>query len=135
MAARLSRLDRRQAHPSVSARAAATRSTCLWAECGVATAAAQPARSTDIPSGSVTQPRIRSIKPEIWQSRDFRALSHLGKLAFIALWSNADDEGRMRTDAAHLASVYVDAPTELVAKQLETMEVSDMVRLYRVAHV
>ena len=48
-------------------------------------------------------PRIRTLKPEIWQSQDFVALDNLGKLTFIALITLADDEGRVKTDAHHLA--------------------------------
>ena len=43
--------------------------------------------------------RKRMIDPGIWQSEDFAKMSTLGKLVFIGLFSNADDEGRGRANA------------------------------------
>lgn len=40
--------------------------------------------------------RIRSIKPEFWQSESVGRLSRDSRLLFIALWSFADDSGRGR---------------------------------------
>jgi hypothetical protein len=39
--------------------------------------------------------RIRTIKPEFFTSEDIVALSPLGRLLFIALWCEADREGRL----------------------------------------
>ena len=38
--------------------------------------------------------RKRMIDPNIWDSEDFSKLSILGRLLFIGMFSNADDEGR-----------------------------------------
>ena len=38
--------------------------------------------------------RKRMIDPNIWQSEDFNSLSLMGRLLFIGMFSNADDEGR-----------------------------------------
>lgn len=77
-------------------------------------------------------PRIRSIKPEIWQSADFVGLSVLGRLAFVALISNADDEGRLRTDTSHLAKIYLSgAPRLAVEAQLARMEAFGMIVRYQ----
>lgn len=78
----------------------------------------------------MSRPRIRSIKPEIWQSRDFLALSTIGRLTFICLLSNADDEGRLKTDAAHLSRVFIGEPVDLIDRQLERMEELGMLVRY-----
>ena len=39
--------------------------------------------------------RIRTIKPEFFTSEDIVALSPLARLLFIALWCEADREGRL----------------------------------------
>ncbi len=49
--------------------------------------------------------RKRMIDPNIWQSEDFGKLSTLGKLVFIGLFSNADDEGRGRANPTYLKSI------------------------------
>lgn len=84
---------------------------------------------------NVGRPRIRSIKPEIWGSRDFQALSITGRLAFIALISNSDDEGRLKTDPAHLTTNYLTGSGEAplvadVARQLDVMEEHKMAITY-----
>jgi len=84
----------------------------------------------------MSRPRIRYIKPEIWLSRDFQALSPCGRLTFLALISNADDEGRLKTDPAHLAVTYLPGcPTDEIASQLEVMESRRMAITYSVRHV
>lgn len=40
--------------------------------------------------------RIRTIKPEFWTSEDIADLSPLARLLYIALWGEADREGRMK---------------------------------------
>lgn len=45
------------------------------------------------PSG---MPRIRSLKPEIWQDESIGRLSSWERLLFIGLITMADDEGRLR---------------------------------------
>lgn len=47
-------------------------------------------------------PRIRSIKPEMWESEKVGRLAPVARLTFIGLISLADDEGRGRGDAEHL---------------------------------
>jgi hypothetical protein len=47
--------------------------------------------------------RIRSIKPEFWGSQSVGRLSRSSRLAFIGLWSCADDQGRFRADPRYLA--------------------------------
>ena len=40
--------------------------------------------------------RIRSIKPEFWKDERLLTLSRDARLLYIALWNEADDEGRLR---------------------------------------
>jgi hypothetical protein len=43
-----------------------------------------------------TRPRIRSLKPEIWQDEKIGRLSRDARLLFIGLITMADDDGRFR---------------------------------------
>jgi len=80
----------------------------------------------------MSRPRIRTIKPEIWQHSDFLALSPVGRLTFLALMSNADDEGRLQTDPGHLASTYLfGCHSDEIAEQLEDMEARRLVVAYQ----
>lgn len=49
--------------------------------------------------------RIRSIKPEFPQSESMGRVSRDARLAFIELWTIADDEGRLRGHSRMLASL------------------------------
>ena len=42
--------------------------------------------------------RIRTIKPEMWEDKEFGHLSERAQLLFISAISQADDEGRLRWD-------------------------------------
>lgn len=42
--------------------------------------------------------RKRMISPTIWEDPSFNNLSHQARLAFIGMFSNADDEGYLRAD-------------------------------------
>lgn len=76
-------------------------------------------------------PRIRTIKPEIWDSPDFMDLPAAGQLTFIALISLADDHGRLRGDARHVHLVALrQVPPEEIAQHLAQMERLGMVRCY-----
>ena len=79
-------------------------------------------------------PRIRTIKPEIWTSRDFMSLSTVGQLAFIALITLADDEGRVEADAAYVrATCLRDQRTDRIRTQLRHAEDNGMLIQYTVA--
>ena len=65
--------------------------------------------------------RIRSIKPEFWQSEDISALSIEDRLLFIGLWSYVDDNGVGRGDMADVIADLFAAdmfanPRETVAR-------------------
>jgi len=49
--------------------------------------------------------RKRMIDPSMWINEDFGTLSTLGKLVFIGLFSNADDEGRGKANPAFIKAV------------------------------
>lgn len=46
--------------------------------------------------------RIRTIKPEFWESESIAKLSFKARLLFICIWNNADDKGRFRWNATYL---------------------------------
>jgi hypothetical protein len=79
-------------------------------------------------------PRHRSLKPSIWTSKDVVRLSVVGRLVFIVMITQADDEGRLHTDAHHLATVHLPGSgvtTIEVASQLKLMQRLGMVQPYR----
>lgn len=52
-------------------------------------------------------PRIRSIKPELWQSPQVMNLSHSARLLFLGLITQADDDGKGSSDPRKLrAAVF-----------------------------
>jgi hypothetical protein len=61
--------------------------------------------------------RIRSIKPEFPQSESMGRVSRDARLAFIQMWTVADDSGRLRGNSRMLASLlfpYDDDAPELI---------------------
>ena len=65
--------------------------------------------------------RIRSIKPEFWQSEDISALSIEDRLLFIGLWSYVDDNGVGRDQPVNIctslfAGDFVASPAETLAR-------------------
>jgi hypothetical protein len=46
--------------------------------------------------------RIRCIKPEFWYDEQCAAWPPMARLAYIGLWNEADDQGRLRANAAYL---------------------------------
>lgn len=50
----------------------------------------------------MSQPRIRTLKPECWQDEKIGALSRDARLLFIGLITMADDEGRLRAQPSML---------------------------------
>lgn len=56
----------------------------------------------------------------------------MGRLTFVSLISNADDEGRLASDAGHIASTFmVGCPSDEIAVQLGRMEERRMVVSYK----
>ena len=79
------------------------------------------------------RPRIRTIKPELWQSRDFMALPMVGKVAFFCLISHADDDGRLKTDHEHSAQAWLHLPADEVRVAFAALENRHMIVVYDVA--
>lgn len=74
--------------------------------------------------------RIRTIKPEFWDSESVGALSFGARLLFIATWNLADDEGRLRWNCNLLnghAFTYDNVPTEQVQKWMNELVDGDFV--------
>ena len=80
--------------------------------------------------------RKRMIDPSIWESEDFSKLSYLGRLLWIGLFSNADDEGRGKANIAYLKSHLFAYDEELsindVEKALKEIESKMSIRFYEV---
>lgn len=76
-------------------------------------------------------PRIRSLKPEMWDSRDVLAMDD----AFQALWcwliTQADDAGRLCVDTAYIALRRRRSPPQIEAR-LNQMEARGMILRYEV---
>lgn len=49
--------------------------------------------------------RIRTIKPDFWQDEECATLSRDARLVYIAMWNEADDDGRLRGSAKYLRAV------------------------------
>lgn len=80
--------------------------------------------------------RKRMIDPSIWQDEEFGSLTANAKIMFIGLFSNADDEGRIRASHAYLKStifMYDDASLELVRQvRNEVVEKMSTIQLYEI---
>ena len=57
--------------------------------------------------------RIRTIKPEFPQSESMGNVSRDARLCFILLWTQADDEGRLRGSSRMLASLLFPYDTDV----------------------
>jgi hypothetical protein len=75
-------------------------------------------------------PRIRSVKPEAWDSPDMLALDDSGQVLFIWLITQADDAGRLRGDAAHIARRR-HRKADAIEKRLQQMEAQGMIVRYQ----
>lgn len=83
----------------------------------------------------MSRPRIRSIKPEMWQDEKIGRLSRDARCLFCGLISFADDDGRFRAlPAAILGHVFPydpDAPRKLTGWMDELMD-EGLVFIYEV---
>jgi hypothetical protein len=80
--------------------------------------------------------RIRTIKPEIWESEKVGKLSLLSRLNFIGLISSADDYGRGRASPvfikSHLHPYANDIDIEKIKLSLDELSSSGLVKFYQV---
>lgn len=76
------------------------------------------------------------IDPMIWQDEEFGSLTSGAKILFIGLFSNADDEGRIRANPAYLKSsifMYDDiTPAIVKTKRDEVVEKMSSVVFYEI---
>lgn len=74
--------------------------------------------------------RIRTIKPEFFTSEDIVALSPLARLLYIALWCEADREGRMQWKPRTFKMRYLPADECDVAALCQEIIDAGLVKLY-----
>jgi len=80
--------------------------------------------------------RIRTIKPEFWESETLGRVSRDARLLFVGLFSCCDDSGRTRASSRLLASrlfPYDDDAGRHLPKWLAELEAQGCVRLYEVS--
>lgn len=79
------------------------------------------------------RPRIRTLKPEVWQDERVGNLSHGARLLFVGLITMADDEGRLRElSTLILGQVfpYDDISSAKLSRWLAEIAASGMVKRY-----
>jgi hypothetical protein len=83
-----------------------------------------------------TRPRIRTLKPELWQNEKVGDLSHGGRLLFVGLITMADDEGRFRARPSVILGhvfPYDDEAPKRLAGWMKEVEGEGLVRFYESA--
>jgi hypothetical protein len=78
--------------------------------------------------------RIRTIKPEFWESESVGRLSFGARLLFLASLNFADDEGFIRWNEAYLSSqafVYDESVTESISEWMDELVRESIVFPYR----
>ena len=83
--------------------------------------------------GPTREMRIRTIKPEFWQSESLSRVSRESRLLFIGLFSACDDSGKTRAASRFLASLLFpydeDAP-KAIEGWLAELEAEGCIRRY-----
>ena len=74
--------------------------------------------------------RIRTIKPEFFTSEDIVALSPMARLLYIALWCEADREGRLAWKPKTFKMRYLPADNCDVADLCQELTAGGLVKLY-----
>jgi hypothetical protein len=77
--------------------------------------------------------RIRTIKPEFWQSESLSRISREARLLFIGLFSACDDSGKTRAASRFLASLlfpYDDDAPKAIEGWLKELEKEGCIRRY-----
>lgn len=76
----------------------------------------------------------RMITPEIWFNEKVSSLPHTGRLLFIGIFSNADDDGRLKASAkflkAHIFPYDDDISSELIKELRDRCAQLGLIRLY-----
>lgn len=79
-------------------------------------------------------PTRRMIDPAIWQSESVARLTYRQRLLFIGLFSNADDQGRLRGHPSLIRSTvfpYDDIPIEEIEADLSAIAAADSIFIYQ----
>lgn len=80
--------------------------------------------------------RIRNIKPTFFASEDIAALTFRARLTFIGLWTQADDEGRLKANPKIIKGAIWplddDVNADDVAQDLDELERGQRIRRYDV---
>lgn len=82
-----------------------------------------------------SRPRIRTLKPEMWNDERVGQLGRDERLLFVVLITMADDEGRFRALPSAILGhgfPYDDDAARKLERWLVTLTTSGMVRLYEV---
>lgn len=74
--------------------------------------------------------RIRTIKPEFFTSEDIVLLSPLARLLYIALWCEADREGRMQWKPRTFKMRYFPADDCDIERLCDELVMAELVKLY-----
>lgn len=81
----------------------------------------------------MSRPRIRTLKPEIWQDEEVGRLDHSERLLFIGLITMADDEGRLRALVPAIAGhvfPYDDSAAAKVKRWLKAIANTGLIVCY-----
>ena len=83
--------------------------------------------------------RKRQIDPSIWTSEQFCSLKDYGaRLLFIGLFSNADDEGRLKASPVYLKTIIFPAdeiPVENIGKWRNELSTVNLIIVYKVGEL
>jgi hypothetical protein len=79
-------------------------------------------------------PRIRTLKPELWQDERYAGVSLSARLLYVGLVTQADDEGRQSANPALLrARIFpfdVDLTHDVIGGWLDELEMAELIRCY-----
>lgn len=79
------------------------------------------------------RPRIRTLKPELWEDEAVGRLGPWERLLYVGLITMADDEGRLRALPGAIAGhvfPYDDVVPPKIRKWLEAINTADLIVLY-----
>lgn len=79
------------------------------------------------------RPRIRTLKPEIWEDEAVGRLDPWERLLYVGLITMADDEGRLRALPGAIAGhvfPYDELAPAKIRRWLEAVNTADLITLY-----
>jgi len=76
--------------------------------------------------------RIRTIKPEFFTSEDVTSLTPLARLFYVALWCEADREGRLSWRKGTLKQRYLPADSVSIDLLADELESAGLIVIYEV---